>query len=156
MLTTCRYCNGIHDSSYECEKKAEAIKKRDKYLCIYSLSKGVIETHDLEVHHIVPIKEDWSKRLDDNNLITLTRLVHEQAEDGTISREKLLNLLSPPMWLRFKRKKIDDRATVSKTHKICKMNLYMIKKLKNIQQRKEDINGTTYKIGKTAPRMQSN
>ena len=119
MLTTCRYCNSIHDSSYECEKKpkpeykknctyidrfrssrawrkkAEAIKKRDKYLCIYSLSKDVIETHDLEVHHIVPIKEDWSKRLDDNNLITLTRLIHEQAEDGTISREELLNLISP-------------------------------------------------------------
>ena len=119
MLTTCRYCNSIHDSSYECEKKpkpeykknctyidrfrssrawrkkAEAIKKRDKYLCVYSLSKGVIETHDLEVHHIVPIKEDWNKRLDDSNLITLTRLVHEQAEDGTISREELLKSISP-------------------------------------------------------------
>ena len=62
---------------------------------MYSLSKGVIETHDLEVHHIVPIKEDWNKRLDDSNLITLTRLVHEQAEDGTISREELLKLISP-------------------------------------------------------------
>ena len=119
MLTTCRYCNSIHDSSYECEKKpkpeykknctyidrfrssrawrkkAEAIKRRDKYLCVYSLSKGIVETHDLEVHHIVPIKEDWNKRLDDSNLITLTRLVHEQAEDGTISREELLKVIFP-------------------------------------------------------------
>ena len=62
---------------------------------MYSLSKGIVETHDLEVHHIVPIKENWDKRLSDDNLITLTRLVHEQAEDGTISREELLNLISP-------------------------------------------------------------
>ena len=119
MLTTCKYCGKVHERNLECEskpkreykkkstyidrfrsssawkKKALYIKKRDLYLCAYSKSKGIIQTHDLEVHHITPLSEDWSKRLDDDNLITLTRLVHEQAESNLISREELKKLIPP-------------------------------------------------------------
>lgn len=119
MLRTCRYCNNIHDSREQCEKKpkpkhkkkhsyidrfrsshiwrkkAEQIKKRDCYMCAYSKSKGIIETHDLEVHHIIPLSQDYNKRLDDDNLITLTRLVHEQAEKGAISVCELKKLIPP-------------------------------------------------------------
>ena len=41
---------------------------------------------ELEVHHIVPIEEDYSKRLDETNLITLCRYHHELAEKNTIPR----------------------------------------------------------------------
>ena len=43
---------------------------------------------ELEAHHIIPLEEDYNKRLDGDNLITLCRYHHELAEKGGISREK--------------------------------------------------------------------
>lgn len=63
---------------------------------MYSKAYGKYETHDLQVHHIVPLSEDFEKRLDESNLITLSRLIHKRAEDGTISREELWKLISIP------------------------------------------------------------
>ena len=48
----------------------------------------------LEVHHIVPIEEDYTKRLDSSNLITLCRYHHEMAEANEISKEELLGMVS--------------------------------------------------------------
>jgi len=47
---------------------------------------------NLEVHHIIPIEEDWDKRLDDDNLITLSEEYHEKAERGEIPRETLIEI----------------------------------------------------------------
>lgn len=52
----------------------------------------------LSVHHIVPIEEDYSLRLDNDNLITLCSLCHSIAETGGIERRYLRSLaVSPPI-----------------------------------------------------------
>jgi len=106
----------IHDSKFDCgqkpkrkkaateinkfrwsrqwREKAKQIKERDKYLCQMSLREDpprYVYTN-LEVHHIVPLEEDWDKRLDDENLITLSEEYHERAERGEIPRELLLKI----------------------------------------------------------------
>ena len=119
MLKTCSVCGKIHDFNKVCKrqkpkKKSEAnkfrktnkwteksrsIRQRDKYLCQVCIT-GKYDTNyrytykDLEVHHIVPLEEDYSKRLDSNNLITLCRYHHEMAESGKIQREELLEIVS--------------------------------------------------------------
>ncbi len=118
MLKTCSICGTIHDMNIVCKRpstkkkskansfrktnkwteKSKSIRKRDKYLCKVCLS-GKYDTNykytykELEVHHIVPIEEDYSMRLDSNNLITLCRMHHEMAEKGQISREELRSLI---------------------------------------------------------------
>ena len=49
-----------------------------------------IRDRDTSVHHIVPLVEDYEKRLDDDNLITLCSRHHEMAEKGDIDRRELL------------------------------------------------------------------
>lgn len=44
-------------------------------------------TNDLSVHHIVPIREDYEKRADLSNALTLCRLHHDMCEDGRIGRD---------------------------------------------------------------------
>lgn len=73
--------------------KSIAIRGRDHYLCLCcrAMLPGTVrqfETHDLSVHHITPIEEDYSMRLDDTNLITLCETHHEMCERGDISRDK--------------------------------------------------------------------
>mgnify|MGYP000368256134 FL=1 len=117
MLKSCKYCGRIHDSKYDCgkkpkrkqkattdknkfrwsrqwRKKAEQIKQRDNYLCQLSLREDPPRYvyDNLEVHHIIPIEEDWDKRLDDDNLITLSRDYHRKADRGEIPRELLLRI----------------------------------------------------------------
>ena len=47
----------------------------------------------LQVHHIISIEEDYDKRLDSKNLITLCLLHHKMAEQSEISLEILLKLV---------------------------------------------------------------
>ncbi|MCJ8008108.1 HNH endonuclease [Lederbergia wuyishanensis] len=121
MLKSCKYCGGIHDRKYKCphkpkrtnykttyidkfrwskvwQKKRNHIKERDKHLCqvcIRELHNTQLKYnfHNIEVHHIVPIAEDWNKRLDDDYLISLCKYHHELAECGEISREELLEIV---------------------------------------------------------------
>ena len=88
---------GVSDffhSSAKWTRKSKAIRERDHHLCQSCLhgldGAGIRYTHDgLEVHHIVPISEDYDLRLDDDNLITLCRECHEKAESGSITRAAL-------------------------------------------------------------------
>lgn len=41
----------------------------------------------------MPIKEDYELRLEDSNLITVCEYHHELAEQGTIPREELLDIV---------------------------------------------------------------
>lgn len=119
MLKTCSVCGQLHDfnkvckrkttqkkteatkfrKSYEWTEKSKRIRQRDKYLCQVCLT-GKYETNyrytykELEVHHIIPIEEDYSKRLDSDNLITLCRYHHELAESGQISREEMQEIVA--------------------------------------------------------------
>ena len=70
-------------------RKAAEILERDYHCCRVCLSAGIINSNDLSVHHIIPLKDDYDRRLDNDNLITLCRYHHEAAERGHISRQEL-------------------------------------------------------------------
>ena len=119
MLRSCKYCGKIHDSKYQCSKKpvrkkirtkqnsfrsTEAwkrksldIRARDNYLCqvcirnLYGTTRQY-NNREIEVHHIVPVAEDWDRRLDNKNLISLCGRHHEMAEAGKIPRTELIEL----------------------------------------------------------------
>lgn len=122
MKKSCRYCGGAHKIGETCPKappkwgqhsnyykrsseaskfrstnawtlKAERIKIRDLYLCRMCIKEGRITNRDLSVHHIIPLQEDFDKRLDDSNLITLCERHHRMAERGKIQRTELLELV---------------------------------------------------------------
>ena len=44
----------------------------------------------IEVHHIIPIEKDWSKRLDYYNLILLCRDCHNEQHDRVSELQKFL------------------------------------------------------------------
>ena len=127
MTVSCRYCGGTHPAGVPCPKKPrgyhpkgvptradrfrrtkrwqdmrELILERDYHLCrvCFEGSRGAFPAGRLQVHHIVPLAEDYGQRLDEENLISLCPLHHRDAEDGTISREELRALAEhPPRWL---------------------------------------------------------
>jgi 5-methylcytosine-specific restriction enzyme A len=112
MLVSCIYCNNLHNRNVICKKKTKAkkkdptyiskfrntkawqkkrneIKKRDKLLCQYCLQDHKYTFINLEVHHIEAISENWEKRLNDLNLITLCSSCHKMAEKMEIKRDLL-------------------------------------------------------------------
>lgn len=115
MLKSCSYCQCIHDSKVKCrkkveknkkttdkdkfrstsawQKKREEIKERDMFLCRICLKNKKINSKNLQVHHIVSLEEDYSKRLDNENLITVCPRCHELAENGYYSKLFLQNLI---------------------------------------------------------------
>ena len=119
MLKACAKCGKIHSRGYVCvapeckqertsqadrfrntqewRRKSEDIKTRDMHLCRICLTKrfNTRVQHNarrLSVHHIIPLAEDFGRRLDNDNLITLCSYHHELAERGTIPRRVLLDL----------------------------------------------------------------
>lgn len=115
MLKACIYCGRIHEKGFVCLKKPkvqskyekqidifrgsvkwknkrEHIYRRDMYLCRVCLDNGVYCSDNLSVHHITPLASDFSRRLDDDNLITLCGYHHEAAEKGDIPAEYLRTL----------------------------------------------------------------
>lgn len=84
-------------SSAKWTKKSIEIRERDKYLCQVCYREKyntVVKLNftNLEVHHIVPLEEDYNKRLDNYNLITLCQYHHKQAENNNIPKEYLLEV----------------------------------------------------------------
>lgn len=83
--------------SGEWKEKSKEIRQRDNYCC-QVCSRGMygaertIETDQLSVHHIIPIAEDWDRRMDDDILLTLCRTHHEMAEQGKIKVKILLQI----------------------------------------------------------------
>lgn len=116
-LISCKYCGRIVEEGHRCinkpvykkknpkivkfrnsvlwRHKREEIKERDKYLCRVCLSKKIFNYNYLEVHHIIPISQDYELRLENDNLITLCEMCHEDAERGKISREYLRKCIPP-------------------------------------------------------------
>lgn len=120
MLKSCSYCGRIHDSKYICsskpikskqiteadrfrwtslwQRKREEIKQRDLYLCQICIRElyntiNKYNTEELEVHHNVPINEDYNKRLDNDNLLTVCHTHHEMCESGEIPREEVQRII---------------------------------------------------------------
>ena len=80
------------------QRKRDEIKERDLYLCKACAAniQPVIKAYnykDLEVHHIIKLAEDYEKRLDNDNLITLCVLHHKMADRGQISVQRLKKLI---------------------------------------------------------------
>lgn len=81
-------------------RKAAAIRKRDKDTCLVCLDELRRTYHHsgslsgTEVHHITPLSDNFDLRLEDENLITLCRDHHEQAESGGLSADYLRALVS--------------------------------------------------------------
>lgn len=123
-LKSCVYCGRVHDVSYECprkpkrvkkntamnkfrntsawQQKREEIKERDKYICqvcfrkLYNTKKQY-NYINIQVHHIVPIEEEYGLRLDDENLISLCSYHHDLAERNKIPRELLKDMVEEQM-----------------------------------------------------------
>ena len=124
MLKSCQYCHKIHDSKFDCglkpkkkykrdvtdidkfrwtrkwKEKRIHIKERDLYLCQVCKDKGKYNYDELEVHHIIPLSENYDLKLDDDNLITLCTTHHAMAERGEIKRNYLQGLVvdTPPLF----------------------------------------------------------
>lgn len=132
VLRSCSYCGRIHDTHFVCaEKKTRFsprtheqdrfrstsdwtqksidIKRRDMGLCRMCLLDGVLCWDNLEVHHIIPLAEDFDRRLDDENLITLCQAHHKAAERGDVDRGTL-----------FAVARASPRVQASKIRKFCK------------------------------------
>lgn len=145
MLRSCKYCGKIHDTKHDCgrkpiykkttggkgycfrkseawTKKSLEIRERDGYLCQICVRKlhNTIRQFNydtLSVHHIVPVNEDYERRLEDSNLLTVCRMHHEMCEDGLISREEQLRIVKeqerikqrvPPEGARSQKQKVTD------------------------------------------------
>lgn len=110
----------IHDSKYDCgrkpirkkkvtdkdkfrwtkvwQSKREEIKERDNYLCQVCMRKlydpRVQFNYDnLEVHHAISLEDDFERRLDNDNLITICNFHHELAESGKIPLDEVLKII---------------------------------------------------------------
>ena len=120
MLKTCKIC-GVVEEGHRCpyrknrtktkdrqsdkfrntaiwQRKRDEIKQKSKYLCEVCLdgkhhTLNTINYKNLEVHHIVPLGEDYSKRLDNDNLICLCSFHHKMAENGIITKEELMEIV---------------------------------------------------------------
>lgn len=118
-LKSCIYCGRVHPVDFICDKKLskmkeknnrtttkydrfrktsawvgmrEYIKIRDYSICKVCACEGKISS-TVQVHHIVPMREDETLWLDSNNLICLCKYHHEQAEKNSIKREYLRELI---------------------------------------------------------------
>lgn len=60
-----------------------------KGLCEKCKEKGIIR-QGREVHHIIPIEQDWGKRLDYDNLILLCPSCHQEAHNRDSQLQKFL------------------------------------------------------------------
>ena len=78
--------------------KSLEIRQRDKFLCQVCL-RNLYNTMDflnfktVEVHHITSINEDYNRRLDNDNLISLCSYHHKMADKGQIPREELYKIV---------------------------------------------------------------
>ena len=78
--------------------KSIEIRQRDKYLCQVCLRNlhntfSFLNYKTVEVHHITPINEDYNRRLDNDNLITLCSYHHKMADKGDIPRAELYEIV---------------------------------------------------------------
>lgn len=112
MYKSCSKCGKIHSSTYQCnvgriykdskerqlrntyewQQKSLEIRERSQYLCSVCRDKGIYTYNNLEVHHIVKLKDDPTRLLDNYNLICLCVEHHKQADNDELDREHLFKL----------------------------------------------------------------
>ena len=73
--------------------KSREIRERSLYLCAVCKDQGNANADDdIEVHHIVKLRDDPSGLLDDDNLVCLCTYHHKQADRGELSVDYLREL----------------------------------------------------------------
>lgn len=65
--------------SKEWQQLRMLVLKRDGYLCVSCRSKGIVKLAEM-VHHKIPIKIDYNKRLDLDNLESLCEACHNKID----------------------------------------------------------------------------
>ena len=79
--------------------KSKEIRQRDRYLCrvceadLYNTVQQY-NYNTIEVHHIEKLNENYDKRLNNDNLISLCRYHHKMADDGKIPKDVLYSLIN--------------------------------------------------------------
>lgn len=113
MWKSCSRCGKVHAVGYKCtahiipkvrtldqrlrstnrwQKKSEEIRQASNYLCELCKLEGKFEYNNIEVHHIIKLKDDSTKLLDNYNLIALCKYHHELADAGKIDAKYLKEL----------------------------------------------------------------
>lgn len=118
MFRSCSRCGQIHDTKYKCTKnkpkfdysryndcaerklrntaawadKSKEIRESANYLCEVCRDKGIYNYNNIEVHHIVKLRDDQDGLLDNSNLICLCAIHHRQADKGQIDADYLREL----------------------------------------------------------------
>lgn len=112
MFKACSKCGRIHSSNYECNvgrtftggnerklrstyswtKKSLEIRERANHLCEVCRAMGIFTYNNIEVHHIIKVKDDESQLLNDENLICLCEEHHKQADRNEIDKDYLREL----------------------------------------------------------------
>lgn len=115
MFRVCAKCGNIHKFGFKCKtqtfglsktkeaklrssgawkKKATEVKKKALYLCEVCKTKNIFNYRNLEVHHIVKLKDEPSLLLANANLVCLCSEHHKMADAGEISADFLKTLAS--------------------------------------------------------------
>ena len=87
----------FYHSSEWIRARAEALE-RDSYIDVYAyMTRGEVLPADT-VHHIIPLTDDWSKRVDIDNLISLNHSTHSAIEqeyviDAVAAQKKIQKML---------------------------------------------------------------
>ena len=111
MFKTCSKCGKIHPYNYDCKavkreyngaerelrrlnawtKKSKEIRSKALF-CEVCIKEGIYNYRDLEVHHIVKLKDDPEGLLDNYNLICICQEHHRMADNNEISADYLSQL----------------------------------------------------------------
>ena len=113
MLISCSKCGRVHNINYKCKAEREpqtmeqSLRKRNKWtqksieirkrslnICAVCRDQKVIRFDDnVEVHHIIKLRDDPNGLLDDDNLICLCTEHHKQADRGELDIDYLRELV---------------------------------------------------------------
>lgn len=81
-------------NSFYCSKEWQDLRNRKWYdadgLCEMCKKKGIIR-EGIDVHHLVEISKDWSKRLDYDNLVLLCKDCHNEIHNRQSALQNFLN-----------------------------------------------------------------
>ena len=111
MLRSCSRCGRIHEVGAKCKtmrradvnevalrnksiwhKKSNEIRDKSLNLCAICQDLGEITYKNLEVHHIIKLKDNPDGLLDDSNLIALCSYHHKLADKGEYDIDYLRDL----------------------------------------------------------------
>lgn len=115
MFKACARCGKLHPHGYQCSVgamkrvytsteerkqrstyawtlKSQEIRDKAHYLCEVCLAEGKINYKNIEVHHIVKLKDDRAGLLNNDNLICLCQEHHKKADKNEIAASYLKEL----------------------------------------------------------------